>query len=131
MDKDFDKWNNKKKYIEAHRKDRIFFNERDIWWCSVGKNIGYEENGKNEFFERPVLIIKKFNNSLAWVLPMTSKFKMSPYYFKLNNDQTTDSILLSQLRVISVKRFSRFMKRISPYEFAEVIGRIIDILKYR
>ncbi len=39
----------------------IYFREGEIWWASLGANIGYEEDGKNENFERPILIFKKFN----------------------------------------------------------------------
>ncbi len=34
-------------------------------WCSIGINVGDEEDGKNELYERPVLVIKKFNASAA------------------------------------------------------------------
>jgi hypothetical protein len=44
MQKDFDKWNETKKKIH----DRIntpFFNEREVWWCVLGRNIGVEQDG--------------------------------------------------------------------------------------
>lgn len=37
----------------------ILFYEREIWWCSLGVNIGFEQDGTNDLFERPVLVIKK------------------------------------------------------------------------
>ncbi|MFA5871014.1 MAG: hypothetical protein WC842_03995 [Candidatus Paceibacterota bacterium] len=55
--KDFDSWNIQKKKINTREKV-IFCNIREIWWCSLGVNIGSEEDGKNELFERPVLILK-------------------------------------------------------------------------
>ncbi len=130
MKNDFDLWNEKKKYIETIKQNSLSFNERDIWWCSIGKNIGYEENGKNEFFERPVLVFRKFNNSISWVLPITTKYKQNPYHFLLDNNRS-NSVLLSQLRLMSVKRFRRFMGRISAYEFSMLKGQIIDLIKYR
>ena len=45
--KDFDKWNELKKKLHV-RQERLLFHEREIWWCSLGVNIGFEENGKNE-----------------------------------------------------------------------------------
>jgi mRNA interferase MazF len=64
--KNFDAWNGLKKIQDA--KDRlaqpIFCRERDISWISLGLNIGDEEDGKGDFFERPVLVVKKFNNNL-------------------------------------------------------------------
>jgi hypothetical protein len=57
---DYDSWNRKKKIIEA-KKYYKYIKEREIWWCSAGLNIGDEQNGKNFNFERPFIIIKKFN----------------------------------------------------------------------
>jgi hypothetical protein len=36
---------------------------------SFGKNIGYEQNGSGANFSRPILIIRKFNNHMYWVVP--------------------------------------------------------------
>ena len=80
MDKDFDTWNKEKKYLQTVDSDRFLFEERDIWWCSIGVNLGSEEDGKNKFFERPVLIAKKFNSRMAWVVPITSTNRMHRYY---------------------------------------------------
>ena len=71
MNKDFDNWGVVKKRLNCIRNLRTF-NEREIWWCSVGLNIGYEIYGKNELFNRPVLIIKKFSSSIFLGLPLTS-----------------------------------------------------------
>ena len=49
--------------------------EREIWWCSLGVNVGHEEDGKNEQFERPALILKKWSNKTVIILPMTTKTK--------------------------------------------------------
>ena len=48
--------------IKAHLSERVqSFAEGEIWWVSLGQNVGYEANGKNEKFERPVLVVRKFN----------------------------------------------------------------------
>ena len=122
--KDFDKWNDIKK-ITNQRPKSTFFKERDVWWCSLGVNIGSEEDGKNSQFERPVLVIRKFNNNMAWVLPMSSKQKANRFNILLNNR----SIILSQLRTISTKRFSRYVDRITTYELAIIRGSIIEMLR--
>ena len=54
--KSFIEWTKLK--IKIHfRKENVYFKEREIWWASLGMNIGYEENGKNETFERPTLVL--------------------------------------------------------------------------
>lgn len=57
--KDFDTWSKEKKTLEQEGHDSLVFHEREIWWCSIGINVGDEQDGKNERFERPVLVLKK------------------------------------------------------------------------
>lgn len=65
MKKDFDKWNIEKKIVDARVVNKnLFFYAREIWWCSTGLNVGVESNGKHDNFERPMLIVKKFNSEL-------------------------------------------------------------------
>ena len=59
--KDFDNWNKEKKILESTANETLVFHEREIWWCSIGLNVGDEQDGKNDYFERPVLVIRKFN----------------------------------------------------------------------
>lgn len=50
--KQFDLWNKKKKYVEARaHSENLYLHEREVWWCSVGVNIGVEIDGKNNVFE--------------------------------------------------------------------------------
>ena len=104
--KNFDKWNSLKK--ELHKKRNIpFFHEREIWWCALGLNIGFEEDGKNENFERPVLIVRVFSREVLWVLPMTSQNKEGKYYYKFYYKSCKYFVILSQLRLISSRRLLR------------------------
>jgi mRNA interferase MazF len=67
-----DAWNELKKKLEtATDQPRGFPKEGEVWMCSLGKNIGYEQNGTNENFSRPVLIVKKFNNHIFWSVPLS------------------------------------------------------------
>ena len=45
MKKDFDSWNDKKKYSHEE-KQRSFFKDGEVWFASLGVNIGYEQDGK-------------------------------------------------------------------------------------
>ncbi len=57
MEKDFDSWNAKKKELH-NRAGAPFFHEREIWWCSIGINIGSEQDGSDDEYSRPVLVLK-------------------------------------------------------------------------
>jgi mRNA interferase MazF len=129
--KDFNKWNKiKKETNDKILPEKFFFYEREIWWCSIGKNIGIEANGKQEYFERPVLIIKVFNKEMIWVLPVTSTIKNSPFYHKFRSDSgKMRSIMITQLRVISAKRLRRKIEQMGEEDYKETRRSLLDIIK--
>lgn len=102
--KNFDDWNRVKKRTEQ-RQRAIYPKIRDAWWCRLGCNIGDEQDGKGKEYERPVLILKKFNNSIFLVLPMSSVLKQNKYYvpIQLLNGEIS-SCIISQIRLIDCKR---------------------------
>lgn len=130
MKKDFDKWNKEKKLVDKKSINRdLFFYPREIWWCSAGLNIGVEADGKNENFERPVLIIKKFNAEMIWVLPLTTREKQNKYHYKLEHENIKSWVILSQIKTISTKRLLRKIGSISVSDFGEVSSRVQSLLK--
>ncbi|MDO8430417.1 MAG: type II toxin-antitoxin system PemK/MazF family toxin [Candidatus Taylorbacteria bacterium] len=128
--KNFDKWNKVKKEIdEKVVPDSVFFHERDIWWCMLGVNIGIEANGKNELFERPVLLIKVFNKDMIWCLPITSTLKDSPFYHRIFFNEEERSIMTTQIRTISSKRLLRKVETLGEGDFNEILYSLISFLK--
>jgi mRNA interferase MazF len=125
--KDFDKWNEIAKTVDLNNKNRkVFFREQEIWWCSVGVNIGSEIDGKNDLFERPVLIIRKINKDLLLVAPLTSKIKKDDFRILTSCDGIDSQILLFQCRVISVQRL---IKRIGFVKMRIYYSSIIELVK--
>lgn len=130
MEKDFDNWNKEKKNVDKKNVNRdLFFYAREIWWCSAGLNIGVEADGKNDNFERPILIIKKFNADMVWVLPLTTKEKNDKYHFKLNHEDIKSWVILSQIKTISTKRLLRKVGSISEFDFKEIVLKLQNSLK--
>lgn len=125
MEKDFDNWNIKKK--ELSNGGRVYFHKGDIWLASIGKNIGDEEDGKHSSFERPILIVRKFNNSIFLGIPLTSQDKEGKYYHKLTSFLGSTAIL-SQVRLFDAKRLLRLMGKVENEELKEIkvkIGQIV------
>ena len=118
--KNFQGWHKLKS--DLHKQNRaVYFRKKEIWWCSLGANIGFEQDGKNNNFERPVLILKKFNKDILWILPLTSRNKVGRYYFQVEYNNKTYSIILSQIRLISSKRLLRKIRVFSEnIEFEKV-----------
>jgi len=127
--KNFDEWNNTKKLLEKNIENFLQINEKEIWWSSLGVNLGDEEDGKNSNFERPILIIKKFNNKVVWILPLSTQSGNPKYYFSLEPKETKSYVILSQLRLISIKRLRRMIRKISSKQFDEIRKGIIGFLK--
>jgi mRNA interferase MazF len=128
--KDFDSWNELKKKIdvEENTPDR-FPKEGEVWMSSLGKNIGYEQNGSGDNFSRPILIVKKFNNHMFWVIPLSTKQKDFDFYFNYTdpNDQKVSAIL-AQMKLLSVKRLKRKLYEIPNELFDEMKQKVKSFL---
>ncbi len=84
----------------------------------MGINIGFEEDGKHDNFERPVLVLKKFNKHVAWVVPLTTQSHDDIFHYQLKTSKTF--VILSQLRLMSSKRFVRFVEKINEDEILHI-----------
>ncbi|MDP2951101.1 MAG: type II toxin-antitoxin system PemK/MazF family toxin [bacterium] len=124
----FTNWNKLKIKIHISEMAEFYFYEREIWWASLGANIGFEQGGKHENYERPVIIIKKFNKDILWALPLTSKEKEGRYYFKTEHKGEKSFIILSQLRIISSRRLLRKIRTMPENEFLELKKRVKNFL---
>jgi mRNA interferase MazF len=102
--KDFDQWNEDKKKTDQKR-FRRYYKPREIWWCRLGVNVGYEQDGTGEEFDRPVLILRRFNKNVCFIAPLTTSPKENKYLIpvgKINNKEA--QVIISQIRLIDVKR---------------------------
>jgi len=121
---EFDKWNEVKKQIDT--KEKILkFRERDIFFMHLGKNVGFEQDGKDKEFLRPVLVLKKFNARFFLGVLLTKQGKNNKYYFKLEENSY---IVTSQIRTFDAKRLSYFSKRLGKtkyYELIEVLEKLL------
>ncbi len=107
MMKKFDEWNEVKKQVDT-RSNIIQFKEREVYWASVGENVGFEQNGKGVDFARPVLIIKKLNKNLFFGVPLSTQSKTGSFFFEfelLPNQIST--ALLVQAKVYDAKRLAK------------------------
>lgn len=135
MKKDYKKWGESKAKIH-NSKIRPFFHEREVWFSSLGENVGFEQDGSGEKFMRPMLVLKKFNNEVIWALPLTRTEKRGKYYFRISliaDDGKTDSrpsvVILSQLRLVDAKRLQYKAGTIKEDEFTQIKEALIALLK--
>ncbi len=117
--KDFSKWNREKKRIHC-RVNEVYAHPREVWWCALGVNVGAETDGKNENFERPMLVLRVYNKETLLVLPITSKKKVDAFHCAVRVEFGTVWIKLTQARVISNRRLIRKVGVLSLVEFEKV-----------
>ncbi|MDX9743154.1 MAG: type II toxin-antitoxin system PemK/MazF family toxin [Arcobacteraceae bacterium] len=107
MEENFDKWNQIKKNVQEDEKNRLF-KQRDIFFITMGQNIGFEQNGKGENFVRPIVILKKITNQMFIGIPLSSQIKDGDWFFKFEfniKDKISLNIaILPQIRMFSSKR---------------------------
>ena len=132
MDENFDKWNEIKKEIT---KETIIvgFKNREIFYLKMGKNIGYEQDGKGENFVRPIVILKGFNKDIFLGIPLSTKIKDGKFYYHFKFEKQGKFIenvaLLSQLRLFSTKRLLNKIGMMNEKDFCDMkekLKKLID-----
>ncbi len=119
----FDQWNEIKKKLHFSR-NPVFCNPREIWWCYLGMNIGTEQNGKHDIFERPVLVIQVFSKETCRIIPLTSGIRNDKHHISIHYNNEMGSLILAQTRSISAKRLSRRMCWLEENQFKSVIRKL-------
>lgn len=115
----FDQWNSVKKSLQQN--DRVrFFKQRQIWWCSIGQNLGSESYGKGKTFTRPVLIFKKLSGELFLGVPVTSKIKSGSWYVAIRHKGQDITMLLNQTRIYDKKRLVDRFGEVDDADFAKI-----------
>ncbi len=125
----YDKWNKLKQHINK-KEQKLYIKNTEIYFISIGQNIGYESYGKDELFLRPVLVYKKLSHTTFIGIPLTSKEKNGTYYFKFkykNNKYSYAS--LNQLRVFDTKRVAYKSGNIKHDDFEELKKQMNSFIK--
>jgi len=131
--KNFDEWNIQRKMVQKNsvvESYDFFFHEKEVWWSALGVNIGVEMDGKNENFERPVLVLRKINDQQFYGIPVTSKDKKGEFYIKFifgnNKNKNQGKVCLSQVRVFSTKRLLRKIGKSNLDDFKNIKKVFVD-----
>lgn len=127
MKKDFKIWHERKTVIDGVLR-RPFFHDREIWFCHLGTNIGFEQDGAGNDFLRPVVIVRKFNNEIFWGVPLTRSIKKSSFYFQFSFEHGDSSAILSQIRLIDARRLGHKIGMITKVDFEEIKKRLKALL---
>jgi mRNA-degrading endonuclease toxin of MazEF toxin-antitoxin module len=128
MKKPFDLWNEKKKVINSQDENKLY-HEREVWWCYLGINIGYEQDGTGSIGERPVIIIRGFSKFVCLVIPLTTSIKKNPYHFDVGLVEDRQAFaILSQIKLIDTKRLINKMGYIDQDKFEAIKKAVKNII---
>lgn len=127
MKKDFDEWNEQKKGIH-NNDDVLFYHEREIWWCALGVNIGFEQDGSGDEYRRPGLILKGLSAKTCLIVPLTAspqKHFLRPPIGMVESKEA--HALLSQIRVVDTRRLIRKIGYLKKDTF-EIIRKAVKTM---
>ncbi len=125
--KRFDEWNDLKKDLDE-KEEFVIPKEREVYWASIGENIGYEQNGKGESFSRPVLIVKKYSKNMFFGVPLSTQIKEGSFFYNFTFLDETSNALIVQSRLFDAKRLENRLGMISEEDFENIKGKIKVLL---
>jgi len=94
----------------------------------MGLNIGAEIDGKNDNFERPIIVIRAYNTETLLALPITSKEKKDQFHIPISVRIGTVWVKMTQARVISSYRLLRKLDVVSENEFEKVKKALVSYI---
>lgn len=112
-----------------NRPDAPFFHEREIWWCALGVNIGFEQNGHGDEYLRPVIVLKGMSKQTCFVIPLTasiSDHRLRPSVGIVDGKKAR--ALLSQMRLVDSKRLAKKIGYLDKNLFEQIKKAAKDTL---
>lgn len=107
-------------------KSRVIFKQGDIWWCSLGMNVGEEVIGKGDKFTRPVLVFRKFTSNSFLGLPLTKQEKKGTWYVEISIHKEKRWVMLNQARVLDKKRLTSRIGALDNADLEKVKTRFLE-----
>jgi len=127
MEKNFDRWNEVKKRTNTER-PRLY-TVREIWWCKLGVNIGTEQDGKGEWYDRPCVIMRGFGPDACLVIPLTTSTHEHSLRISIGLVEGQEARAnLSQMRVVDTRRLTRRIGFLEKKVFLELRKAARDML---
>lgn len=95
----------------------------------MGKNIGYEQDGKGDDYLRPVIVLKKFSKDSFLGIPLTSKDKEGIFYQKVHfHKNRTSTAILSQMKLFDTRRVHYKLGRIRDNDMLELKEKLQKLI---
>ncbi len=118
--KQFLKWIRIKINLDARTYRAPNVSEGDIWWVSLGKNVGTEINGKGSLFTRPVIIFIKLSRTSYFVIPASTKIHVGNWYVPYEYENVKAVASIHQARSIDYRRLYSKAGTLPAEDFARI-----------
>lgn len=117
--KNFIDWFKAKPNLHEMKK-RPLFQEREVWMCHFGANIGFELDGKQKELLRPIIVLKKLSKNTLIAIPLSSHTKNGSWYSPSFVKNQEGRYCLNQIRMIDAKRLKYWIERIDSNNFKKL-----------
>ncbi len=105
---------------------KVIFKQGDIWWCSLGINLGEEIFGKGLKFTRPILVFRKFTSNSFLGLPLTTQKKEGSWFVEITIHGKTNWVMLNQARILDKKRLTNRVGVLDDTDLKKVKSRFLE-----
>lgn len=126
--KNFADWFKLKPLLDNSKK-RPLFKDREVWMCHFGSNVGYELDGKNIEYLRPIIVFKKLSKNTLLGIPLTSNQKVGSWYSPSSINNLKGNYCLNQIRSVDAKRLKYLMGQIDSNDFNELKQNFYNMIE--
>lgn len=112
------------------KQNKVVFKQGDIWWCSLGVNLGEEMFGKGAKFTRPVLVFRKFTGNSFLGLPLTKQEKQGSWYVEITIHGKKNWVMLNQARILDKKRLTNRIAALDNNDFEKVKENFLEFYNF-
>jgi len=128
MHKDFDAWNESKKNLDS-RKHAPHCHAGEVWWCSIGVNIGSEQDSMSSEYGRPIVVLRKVSRNVFLAVPLTTKIRDGvPFRVRIEFQGAVSDALIDQVRVYDRRRLMRLIGKLDTGTFARIQDALTDLV---
>ena len=127
--KKFLEWIGLKEQLHKKEHEPPLVSKGEIWWASIGENVGSEINGKSALFSRPVIIFKKLSHGFYLIIPTTTQIRVGSWYVGFRQQGKDMVACLHQIKTIDYRRLSSKLGRLDDTDFSRIKGGFDTLYK--
>ncbi|MBU0982051.1 type II toxin-antitoxin system PemK/MazF family toxin [Patescibacteria group bacterium] len=127
--KRFLEWIGLKDSLHSKECKSPFVNEGDLWWASLGENVGFEINGKSDKFSRPVIVLRKLSRKFYFVIPTTTQNRKGSWYVPFRQKGVWMVACLHQARAIDYRRLHSKLGRLDGQDQKQIKRKFRELYR--